>query len=64
MFRKYLHQGIKVMQYLQIDLFHIITNFRPFKNSITYTIVHHFKRSTTTCDRHGPIHNAKIWLDS
>ena len=51
-------------EYLQIDLFRIITNFRPFKNSITYTGVHHFKRSTTTCERHGPIHNAKIWLDS
>ena len=37
---------------------------QTFKNSITYTGVHHFKRSTTTCERHGPIHNAKIWLDS
>ena len=62
--QKILASGIKVAQYLQIDLFRIITNFRPFKNSITYTGVHHFKRSTTTCERHGPIHNAKIWLDS
>jgi len=64
MFIKYLHQEIKVAQYLQIDLFRIITDFRPFKNSITYTGVHHFKRSTTTCERHGPIHNAKILFDS
>ena len=64
MLRKYLHQEIKVAQYFQKDFFHIITSFRPFKNSITYTGVHHFKRSTTTCEWHGPIHNAKIWLDS
>ena len=30
------------------------------QNSITNTGVHQLKRSTTACERHGPIHNAKI----
>ena len=37
---------------------------QTLQSSITYTGAHQFKRSTTTCERHGPIHNANIWLDS